>query len=143
MIRKLILLPVLICSPVYSLPVVPNFQQGILQQRVETKSTVTEDIKSYDIRNGYEMTIGGTNVESATGNIAPEGWTKVNTSINGVGTTYVSPNLDNKPTYQIVNQGAEFNYFESLETPGISNFTHITRETTIESITDSTSTFSQ
>ena len=89
------------------------------------------------------MTIGGTNVESATGNISPEGWTKVNTSINGVGTTYVSPNLDNKPTYQIVNQGAEFNYFESLETPGISNFTHITRETTIESITDSTSTFSQ
>ncbi len=141
--KRLLLLPFCIIIPAKALPVVPNFQQGVLNQRVETKSTVTEDIKSYDIRNGYEMTIGGTNVESATGNIAPEGWTKVNSSINGVGTTYVSPNLDNKPTYQIVNQGEEFNYFETLETPGITNFTHITRETMIESVTESTSTFSQ
>tara|TARA_B100000212_G_scaffold281562_1_gene221556 strand:- start:359 stop:787 length:429 start_codon:yes stop_codon:yes gene_type:complete len=130
-------------TPLQAIPVIPNFQQGVLQQRVETKSTILEDIKSYDIRNGYEMTIGGTNIESSTGNITPEGWTKVNTTINGVGTTYVSPNLETKPSFQIVEQGASFNYFETLETPGISNFTHITRETTIESITDSTSTFSQ
>ena len=141
--RKLFWLSLLIPNPLYAIPVIPNFQQGVLQQRVETKSTIVEDIKSYDIRNGYELTIGGTNVESSTGNVAPEGWTAVNTTINGVGTTYVSPNLNNKPTYQIVEQGASFNYFETLETPGISNFTHITRETTIESITDSTSTFSQ
>ena len=130
-------------TPLQAIPVIPNFQQGVLQQRVETKSTILEDIKSYDIRNGYEMTIGGTNIESTTGNITPEGWTKVNTTINGVGTTYVSPDLETKPSFQIVEQGASFNYFETLETPGISNFTHITRETTIESISDSTSTFSQ
>ncbi len=130
-------------TPIQAIPVIPNFQQGVLQQRVETKSTILEDIKSYDIRNGYEMTIGGTNIESTTGNITPEGWTKVNTTINGVGTTYVSPDLETKPSFQIVEQGASFNYFETLETPGISNFTHVTRETTIESITDSTSTFSQ
>ena len=130
-------------TPLQAIPVIPNFQQGVLQQRVETKSTILEDIKSYDIRNGYEMTIGGTNIESSTGNITPEGWTKVNTTINGVGTTYVSPNLETKPSFQIVEQGASFNYFETLETSGIYNFTHITRETTIESITDSTSTFSQ
>ena len=130
-------------TPLQAIPVIPNFQQGVLQQRVETKSTILEDIKSYDIRNGYEMTIGGTNVKSSTGNITPEGWTKVNTTINGVGTTYVSPDLETKPSFQIVDQGASFNYFETLETPGISNFTHVTRETTIESITDSTSTFSQ
>ena len=130
-------------TPLQAIPVIPNFQQGVLQQRVETKSTILEDIKSYDIRNGYEMTIGGTNVESSTGNITPEGWTKVNTTINGVGTTYVSPDLETKPSFQIVDQGASINYFETLETPGISNFTHVTRETTIESISDSTSTFSQ
>ncbi len=141
---KLVFWFLLITScPVQAIPVIPNFQQGVLQQRVETKSTILEDIKSYDIRNGYEMTIGGTNVESSTGNITPAGWTKVNTTINGVGTTYVSPDLETKPSFQIVDQGASFNYFETLETPGISNFTHITRETTIESITDSTSTFSQ
>ena len=141
--RKLFWLSLLFPAPIYAIPVIPNFQQGVLQQRVETKSTILEDIKSYDIRNGYELTVGGTNVESSTGNITSDGWTKVNTSINGVGTTYVSPNLETRPSFSIVEQGASFNYFETLETPGISNFTHITRETTIESITDSTSTFSQ
>ena len=141
--RLVFLLLLVTSTPLKAIPVIPNFQQGVLQQRVETKSTILEDIKSYDIRNGYEMTIGGTNVESSTGNITPEGWTKVNTTINGVGTTYVSPDLETKPSFQIVEQGASFNYFETLETPGISNFTHVTRETTIESITDSTSTFSQ
>ena len=141
--KKLFWLSFFISCPIYAIPVIPNFQQGVLQQRVETKSTILEDIKSYDIRNGYEMTIGGTNVKSSTGNITPEGWTKVNTTINGVGTTYVSPDLGTKPSFQIVEQGASFNYFETLETPGISNFTHITRETVVESVTDSTSTFSQ
>ena len=110
---------------------------------LETKSTIVEDIKSYDIRNGYELTVGGTNIESTNGNITSDGWTVVDTTINGVGTTYVSPDLSTKPQFQIVNSGEAFNYFETLETPGISNMTHVIRTTTIESITDSTSTFSQ
>jgi len=129
--------------PVYSQSVIPNFQQGVLIQRSETKSTTVEDIKSFDIRNGYQLTIGGENVESSTGNVAPAGWTKLDTTIQGTGTTYVSPNLDNKPTFSIVNQGESFMYYETLETPGITNFTHIQRTTQIENITDTTSTFSQ
>ena len=63
--------------PVYAAPVIPNFQQGVLQQHVETKQTIVEDIKSFDIRNGYQLTVGGENVQSSTGNVAPAGWTKV------------------------------------------------------------------
>ena len=129
--------------PVYAQNVIPNFQQGVLNQRSETKSTTVEDIKSFDIRNGYQLTIGGVNVKSSTGNVAPNGWTKVDTTVQGVGTTYVSPNLDNKPTFSIVNQGESFQYYETLETPGITNYTHIIRTTQIENITDTTSTFSQ
>ena len=129
--------------PVNAQNVIPNFQQGVLNQRSETKSTTVEDIKSFDIRNGYQLTIGGENVQSSTGNVAPAGWTKVDTTIQGVGTTYVSPNLDNKPTFSIVNQGESFQYYETLETPGITNYTHIQRTTQIENITDTTSTFSQ
>ena len=128
----------LLCSTSYS-----KFQQGVLQQHVETKQTIVEDIKSFDIRNGYQLTVGGENVESSTGNVAPAGWTKVNTTIQGVGTTFVSPNLDNKPSFSITNAGESFMYYETLETPGITNYTHVTRTTTIESVSDSTSTFSQ
>jgi len=141
--QKLILLIVLFNIPVYAQNVIPNFQQGVLHQRSETKSTTVEDIKSFDIRNGYQLTIGGENVKSSTGNLAPAGWTKLDTTVQGVGTTYVSPNLDNKPTFSIVNEGESFMYYETLETPGITNYTHIQRTQTIENITDTLSTFSQ
>ena len=133
----------LFSSPVYAQSVIPNFNQGVLTQRSETKSTVVEDIRSFDIRNGYQLTVGGENVKSSTGNVAPDGWTKLNTTIQGTGTTYISPNLDNKPTFSIVNEGESFQYYETLESPGITNYTHILRTTQIENITDTTSTFSQ
>ena len=142
MIKYLSLL-FLFSTPVYSTPVVPNFQTGVLQQHVETKSTIIENIQSFEFRSGYQFTVGGVNVESSTGNVAPEGWEKQNSTVQGVGSTYVIPSLTNKPAYSIVNEGATFNYYETLEFPGLSNYTNITRETTIESISDSTSTFSQ
>ena len=129
--------------PTYAAPIVPNFQQGVLQQHVETRQVIQEDIKSFDIRNGYQLTVGGENVQSSTGNVSPAGWTKVDTTVQGVGTTYVSPNLNNKPTFSVIDTNKSFMYYETLETPGITNFTHVTRQTTIESISDSTSTFSQ
>ena len=140
---RFILLLSFFSVPIYAQSVIPNFQQGVLTQRSETKSTTVEDIKSFDIRNGYQLTIGGENVKSSTGNVAPTGWTKLDTTVQGVGTTYVSPNLDNKPIFSIVNEGQSFQYYETLETPGITNYTHVTRTTTIESVSDSTSTFSQ
>ena len=140
---RLILLLSFFSVPVYAQNVIPNFQQGVLTQRSETKSTTVEDIKSFDIRNGYQLTIGGENVKSSTGDLAPAGWTKLDTTVQGVGTTYVSPNLDNKPTFSIVNEGQSFQYFETLETPGITNYTHIQRTTQIENVTDTLSTFSQ
>ncbi len=140
---RFILLLSFFSVPVYGQSVIPNFNQGVLIQRSETKSTTVEDIKSFDIRNGYQLTIGGENVKSSTGDVAPAGWTKLDTTVQGVGTTYVSPDLNNKPTFSIVNQGESFQYYETLETPGITNFTQILRTTTIENITDTTSTFSQ
>ena len=140
---RFILLFSFFSAPVYAQSVIPNFQQGVLNQRSETKSTTVEDIKSFDFSTGYSLTVGGENVESSTGFVNPSGWTKVDTTVQGTGTTYVSPNLDNKPTFSIVNQGESFMYYETLETPGITNFTHIQRTTQIENITDTTSTFSQ
>ena len=140
---RFILLLSFFSVPVYAQSVIPNFQQGVLTQRSETKSTTVEDIKSFDIRNGYQLTIGGENVKSSTGDLAPAGWTKLDTTVQGVGTTYVSPNLDNKPTFSIVNEGQSFQYFETLETPGITNYTHIQRTTEIQNVTDTLSTFSQ
>jgi len=121
--------------------IVPNFQQGVLTQHSETRSVILRDIKQYDMRSGYQFTVGGENVAPSTSNIAPTGFTEQAGTIGGTATTYVLPDLSNKPAYSIVNQGAAFSYYETLETPGIQTYTHIIEEHTIESITDSTSTF--
>lgn len=126
-----------------AVPVVPNFQQGVLQNHTETRSTVQETIQSFDFRTGYQLTVGGSNVTPSTGNVAPTGVTYQTNTVQGVGTVYTSPDLTNKPAYNIVTPGGSFTYFETLEAPGLSNYTQIIRETTIESISDSTSTFSQ
>jgi hypothetical protein len=142
-VRSSPLILLLFASPAAAVPVVPNFQQGVLQQHVETSSVVQETIKSFDFRSGYEMTITGTNVAPTNGNVAPTRYTTTNNTVDGVTQTFVSPDLTTKPTYEIVNPGAGFQYSESLNGPGLVNFTQIDRTTTIESISDSTSTFSQ
>ena len=141
--KKLILLIALFNIPVYGQSVIPNFQQGVLNQRSETKSTIVEDIKSFDFKNSYTLTVGGENVQSSTGNVAPSGWTQTTSTVQGVGTTYTAPDLGTKPVYTIVNQGEAFNYYETVDFGGLQNYTHIIRQHTIENITDTTSTFSQ
>ena len=141
--QKLILLIALFNIPVYAQNVIPNFQQGVLHQRSETKSTIVEDIKSFDFSNSYTLTVGGTNVESSTGDVAPSGWTQTTSTVQGVGTTYTAPDLGTKPTYSIVNEGESFSYYETLDFGGLQNYTHIIRTHNIENVTDTTSTFSQ
>ena len=141
--QKLILLIALFNIPVYGQNVIPNFQQGVLHQRSETKSTIVQDIKSFDFSNSYTLTVGGTNVESSTGDVAPSGWTQTTSTVQGVGTTYTAPDLGTRPTYSIVNEGESFSYYETLDFGGLQNYTHIIRTHNIENVTDTTSTFSQ
>jgi hypothetical protein len=131
----------LIATTVSAQPITPNFTQGVLNSHTETRSTVNEDIKSFDMRTGYQFTVGGENVQPSTTNIAPEAFNQQSGSVQGTATTYVLPDLSNKPEYTIVEEGAPFSYYETLETPGIQNYTHIIRTTEIEQITDTTSTF--
>ena len=133
----------LIGTSASAVPVVPNFQQGIMTNRTETTSTIQSTVNSYQFRTGYELTVGGTNVAPSTGNVAPTGIVTTDSTNGTISTTWVSPDLSNKPAYNIVNPGASFTYFETLNAPGLVNHTQIITETTIESISDSTSTFSQ
>ena len=121
--------------------IVPNFQQGVLNNHTETKTILKRDLTVFEFRNGYELTVGGMNIKPSTNNIAPSGFVKTAGTVSGTATTYVMPNLSTKPQYSIVNEGASFSYYETLETPGIKSMTKIIEEQTIESISDSTSTF--
>ena len=128
-----------------AVPVVPNFTQGSMTSHTETTSTVTETINSMDYNTGWQYVVTGTNVES-DGTLVPTGAGSINTTqvtLDGVTSTWNGLNLTDRPEFSIVTPGAAFQFTESYQGPGLSNHTVIQRTTTINSVTDTTSTFTQ
>ena len=128
-----------------AVPVVPNFTQGSMTSSTTTTSTVTETINSMDYNTGWQYVVTGTNVE-ASGNLTPTGsgsTTNTNVTLDGVTSQWTGLNLNQRPGYTMKTPGAAFQFTESYQGPGLSNHTIIQRTTTIESVTDTTSTFTQ
>ena len=138
-----ILLLLLLAAPAAAIPVVPNFQQGVLSSTTRTKTKVTEVISSYEYRTGYEYSASGTNIAPIGGSIAPASLTTTTNTLNGVSSRWTGLAPASNPTWNIVNQGASFQFVETLQGPGLTSHALINRETDIESLTETTSTFSQ
>ena len=128
-----------------AVPVVPNFTQGSMTSNTTTTSTVTETINSMDYNTGWQYSVTGSGV-SADGNLTPTGSGSVsntNVTLDGVTSTWNGLNLEQRPNFTMTNQGGAFQFSESYQGPGLSNHTIIQRVTTINSVTDTTSTFTQ
>ena len=138
----IVLLLLLIAAPAAAIPVVPNFQQGTLKSTTTTKTKVNEVINSYEYRTGYELSVSGTNIKPDT-SIAPMGLTHSTNTLEGVTSKWTSIDAATKPTWSIVNQGEAMQFVETLQGPGLVNHTIINRDTDIESLTETTSTFTQ
>ena len=131
---------------VNAVPVVPNFTQGSMTSNTTTTSTVTETINSMDYNTGWQYSVTGTNV-TADGSLTPTGTGSVNNTsvtLDGVTSTWNGLNLEQRPNFTQTNGGVgNFQFTESYMGPGLSNHTIIQRTTTINSVTDTTSTFTQ
>ena len=125
-----------------AVPVVPNFTQGSMTSNTETTSTVTETINSMNYKTGYEYVITGTNIEHDGATISAPSTPGNSNTLNGVTSTWTNLDLNNKPNFSITTPGADFQFVESYSGPGLSNHTIINRTTTIQSVTNTTSTFS-
>ena len=117
-------------SPAAAVPVVPNFSQGVVSSHTETKTIVKESIRSESYRTGFEYTVSGTGVQPSSGVVSPTAGNK-------------SLNLSSRSTWVQTTPGAAFQFAETYSGPGLIEKVMIDRETVIESVTDSTSTFSQ
>ena len=143
MLRKrihIVALGVLVSAPVYAVPVVPNFTQGSMTSNTQTTSKVTETINSMDYNTGYQFSVTGSGV-TASGNLSPT-TTDANVTINGVTSTWTGLDHTQKPNFTLVTPGEPFQFTENYSGPGLSNHTIIQRTTTIQSVTNTTSTFS-
>jgi len=99
-------------------PVTPNFTTGTVTSHTETTTTVTETIRQTDFQTGWSYTATGTNITFP-------GPPKLGTS------------------YRMTVPGEAFQFSETYFGPGKSRETYIERTTTVESVTDSTSVFTQ
>ena len=141
-------------SSAHAVPVVPNFQQGSMTSHTETESTVTETINSIDYRTGWEYSVTGVGVDNNNQPLNPN----VNTSTvtvnptvgsNGGAVTgtvtsqYDTLDFSSQSSFTQTNPGEAFQFTQTYQGPGITNQTLIQRVTTIESVTDTTSVFTQ
>jgi len=122
-----------------AVPVVPNFTQGSMTSHTETRQKIVETINSMDYNTGYQYTVTGSGI-TASGNLQPG--TGANTiTIEGVNSTWTG--VTNRPNFTQTTPGGAFQYTETYLGPGLVNQTIIQRETEVESITDTTSIFTQ
>ena len=139
-----------------AVPVVTNFTQGSMTSHTETNSTVTETINSIDYRTGWEYSVTGVGVENNGAPLNPNvNSTTVNVSaatattagadgVTGALTSsFDSLNMATSGSYTIAEPGGAFQFTQTYSGPGMTNQTIIQRTTTIESVTDTTSTFTQ
>ena len=138
----------------HAVPVVPNFQQGSMTSHTETESTVTETINSVDMRTGWEYTVSGVGISNDGAALNPNVNTSTVTVNPSVGsgeaavTGAVTSSFDNldfgsSPQFTITTPGEAFQFVQSYQGPGVTNQTLIQRVTTVKSVTDTTSTFTQ
>ena len=99
-------------------PVTPSFSTGTVTSHTETTTTVNEVIRQTDFHTGSSYTVSGANIHIPA-----------------------RPGPD--ANYTMESQGGAFQFSETYFGPGISRETYIDRTTTVHSVTDSTSVFSQ
>ena len=138
-----------------AVPVVPNFQQGSMTSHTETESTVTETINSIDYRTGWEYSVTGVGVENngeplnpnvttTTVQVAPTvGTDETGATAAAVTSSFDSLNFSAGNNFTISEPGGAFQFTQTYSGPGMTNQTIIQRVTTIQSVTDTTSTFTQ
>ena len=138
-----------------AVPVVPNFQQGSMTSHTETESTVTETINSIDYRTGWEYSVTGVGVENngqalnpnvttTTVQVAPTvGTEESGATAAAVTSSFDSLNFSTGSNYTISEPGGAFQFTQTYSGPGMTNQTIIQRVTSIQSVTDTTSTFTQ
>ena len=97
---------------------VPNFTRGTMTSHTESSSTVTETYRIVEHSTATSYTMTGTNIQ----------WT----GTPGLGTNYTQ-----------VDPGAATQFSETYLGPGIASVTDMTRTTTVTSVTDSISVFTQ
>ena len=115
---KQILLLLLLAMPTQARTVVPNFTTGTVTSETTSRTEVTEIIRQQEYSTATTYTVTVTNIN-------------------------IPANPVPGANYTIIDQGAAFQFSETVFTPGLVTETQIERTTITDSTTVSTSVFTQ
>ena len=125
-----------------------------MTSHTETESTVPETINSIDYRTGWEYSVTGVGIDNNGQPLNPPTSTStvtVNPTVGSgdaavtgsVTSSFDALDFSAQNNFTIHEPGAAFQFTQSYQGPGMTNQTIIQRVTTIQSVTDTTSTFTQ
>ena len=147
--KRVVVLSVVACvlanaRTVKAVPVVPNFTQGSMTSVTTQTVTTNETINSMDYATGWTYSVSGSGVEPEGDYVSPDVTTTQTNTIDGVNSTWTGLDLstENKPNWKQSEPGNAFQFTEHYSGPGLQTHTIIQRETTVNSVTESTSIFS-
>ena len=129
---------------VNAVPVVPNFTQGSMTSVTTQTVTTNETINSMDYATGWTYSVSGSGVKPEGDYISPDVTTTQTNTVDGVNSTWTGLDLssNNKPNWVQSTPGGAFQFTEHYSGPVLQTHTIIQRETTVQSVTESTSIFS-
>ena len=133
---------------IYALPananIVPNFVQGSMSSTTTTQTSISEQVTSKDYSTGYEYTVTGTGIQHDGGSMSPDA-TSITGTVGGHSYTWTGADMTTKPNWTLTNptSGNSFQFTETYSGPGLQNVTTINRTIETESVTTTTSVFSQ
>ena len=130
-----------ISSPIYAVPVVPNFTHGSSTSRTETTTNITETIRTTNY-GGFQYSVSGSGVEMDGDSITPPVTTS-NQTINGTTYTWTDLDLNQKPNWKQTDTSGAFQFVETYTPSGVQSISDVTRTIQSESVTDTTTIFSQ
>ena len=125
-----------------------------MTSHTETESTVTETINSIDFRTGWEYSVTGVGVDNngqalnhptstSTVTLNPSVGTGEGAITGSVTSSFDALDMSATNNFTIHEPGGAFQFTQSYQGPGMTNQTLIQRVTTVKSVTDTTSTFTQ
>jgi len=135
---------VLVCpSYVKAGSITPRFTTGQMESTSRSVQTIVETVVTQNFRSGYSYSVSGHNVQITNAeSITPDAIYTDTQTVGGVSFKWVTPDINNKPEWGVVNSGESFSLTESFLAPGLDAVSTVQREINTETNTTSLSIFS-
>ena len=123
--------------------ITPRFTTGQMESTSRSVQTIVETVVTQNYRSGYSYSVSGHNVQITNlESITPDAIYTDTQTAGGVSFKWVTPDIDNKPQWGVVNAGESFSLTESFLAPGLDAVSTVQREINTETNTTSLSIFS-